>query len=102
MYVFILKQGEERAVQRNEQRLADLKELSNTIAPLHLRRIHPAKPAAVVALCDWTTDKVFEIATQKRKAKVKAEEDKYLQTLSVVLTPLYIVMMALYLLFRLQ
>ncbi|XP_076121399.1 envoplakin [Alosa pseudoharengus] len=50
-------EGEERAVERNEQRLADLKELSTTIAPLHLRRLRPTKPVNVVALCDWTTDK---------------------------------------------
>ncbi|KAL2101071.1 hypothetical protein ACEWY4_002832 [Coilia grayii] len=50
-------EGEERAVERNEQRLADLKELSTSIAPLPLRRTRPTKQAPIVALCDWTTDK---------------------------------------------
>lgn len=61
-----LPQGEERAVERNEQRLADLKELSTTIAPLPLRRTHPTKPATVVALCDWTTGKVLVMARLNR------------------------------------
>ncbi|XP_028842977.1 envoplakin [Denticeps clupeoides] len=52
----LLLEGEERAIERNEQRLADLKVLSKTISPLPIRRIYPTRPATVVALCDWTTD----------------------------------------------
>ncbi|XP_057717649.1 envoplakin [Corythoichthys intestinalis] len=46
-------QGDEPAVKRNEQRLAALRELSQGIAPLKLRRSNLTKPTKVVALCDW-------------------------------------------------
>uniref|UniRef100_A0A3B4CHT7 Desmoplakin SH3 domain-containing protein n=1 Tax=Pygocentrus nattereri TaxID=42514 RepID=A0A3B4CHT7_PYGNA len=49
-------EGEERAVQRNERRLADLREFCSGIAPLPLRRT-PSIRCPVVALCDWSTDK---------------------------------------------
>ncbi|XP_056144262.1 envoplakin-like [Lampris incognitus] len=51
--VLMALEGDEPAVERNEQRLAALKELSHTIAPLKLRRIRPTKPTDVVSLCDW-------------------------------------------------
>ncbi|XP_066531921.1 envoplakin [Hoplias malabaricus] len=47
---------EERAVQRNERRLAELKEFCSGIAPLPLRRT-PSVRCPVVALCDWKTEK---------------------------------------------
>ncbi|XP_016113825.1 envoplakin-like isoform X1 [Sinocyclocheilus grahami] len=48
---------EERSVVRNEQRLADLRELCTSIAPLHLRRSTTDKPINAIALCDWSTEK---------------------------------------------
>ncbi|XP_034568149.1 envoplakin [Notolabrus celidotus] len=49
-------EGDEPAVRRNEERLAALKELSGTIAPLKLRRVQPTKPTPAVALCDWADE----------------------------------------------
>ncbi|XP_076866375.1 envoplakin b [Brachyhypopomus gauderio] len=49
-------ESEERAVQRNEQKLAKLKEASGGIAPLTLRRISSTR-CPVVAICDWNTEK---------------------------------------------
>ncbi|XP_072531240.1 envoplakin [Salminus brasiliensis] len=49
-------EGEERAVQRNERRLADLRQFCNRVAPLPLRRSTTTK-LPVEALCDWSTDK---------------------------------------------
>uniref|UniRef100_A0A4W6BNQ2 Envoplakin b n=1 Tax=Lates calcarifer TaxID=8187 RepID=A0A4W6BNQ2_LATCA len=45
--------GDEPAVKRNEQRLADLRESSSNVTPLKLRRMQPTKPTMVVSLCDW-------------------------------------------------
>ncbi|TRY95699.1 hypothetical protein DNTS_022110 [Danionella cerebrum] len=55
--VLLQLEGEERSMVRNEQRLADLKQLSSSIAPLHLRRNTMSKPISAVALCDWSTEK---------------------------------------------
>ncbi|KAF5906033.1 envoplakin-like [Clarias magur] len=49
-------EGEERAVQRNERRLAELKEQCSKVPPLPLRRTQFGN-FPVVALCDWSTDK---------------------------------------------
>ncbi|MCI4395277.1 hypothetical protein PGIGA_G00178520 [Pangasianodon gigas] len=49
-------EGEERAVQRNERRLAELKELCTKVPPLPLRRAQYGN-FPVVAVCDWKTDK---------------------------------------------
>ncbi|KAK1785644.1 hypothetical protein P4O66_018995, partial [Electrophorus voltai] len=49
-------ESEERAVQRNDQKLAKLKEASVSIAPLPLRRISSTR-CPVLAICDWSTDK---------------------------------------------
>ncbi|KAL7826628.1 hypothetical protein AOLI_G00318370 [Acnodon oligacanthus] len=54
--ILIQLEGEERAVQRNERRLAELREFCSGIAPLPLRRT-PSIRCPVVALCDWSTDK---------------------------------------------
>ncbi|XP_054464216.1 envoplakin [Anoplopoma fimbria] len=51
--VLMALEGDEPAVKRNEQRLADLRELSSTIVPLKLRRMKPTKPTTAVSLCDW-------------------------------------------------
>ncbi|KAK3508595.1 hypothetical protein QTP70_034261, partial [Hemibagrus guttatus] len=49
-------EGEERAVQRNERRLAELRELCYRVPPLPLRRAQYGN-FSVEALCDWNTDK---------------------------------------------
>ncbi|XP_068574937.1 envoplakin [Cebidichthys violaceus] len=51
--VLMALEGDEPAVKRNEQRLADLRELSSTILPLKLRRTKPTKATTAVSLCDW-------------------------------------------------
>ncbi|KAM3624301.1 uncharacterized protein V6R79_021794 [Siganus canaliculatus] len=55
--VLLQLEAEEKAVQNNEQLLADLRKRSTTIAPLKLRRTNPTRPITVEALCDWDTDK---------------------------------------------
>ena len=54
----VCHQAEEKAVQNCEQKLADLRKRSTTIAPLKLRRTNPNRPITVESLCDWETDKV--------------------------------------------
>uniref|UniRef100_A0A8C1B6Y7 SH3 domain-containing protein n=1 Tax=Cyprinus carpio carpio TaxID=630221 RepID=A0A8C1B6Y7_CYPCA len=55
--ILLTLEGEERSIMRNEQRLADLRELCTNIAPLHLRRSKTDKPISAIALCDWSTEK---------------------------------------------
>ncbi|XP_030646457.1 envoplakin [Chanos chanos] len=55
--ILLQLESEERAIERNQQRLADLRELCSTFAPLPLRRTRPSKSTSVIALCDWKTDK---------------------------------------------
>uniref|UniRef100_A0A3Q4GEQ8 Envoplakin-like n=1 Tax=Neolamprologus brichardi TaxID=32507 RepID=A0A3Q4GEQ8_NEOBR len=40
-------------MKRNEQRLAALKELSDSVVPLKLRRMQLSKLTTVISLCDW-------------------------------------------------
>ncbi|KAK5856784.1 hypothetical protein PBY51_008354 [Eleginops maclovinus] len=54
--VLMALEGDEPAVKRNEQRLSDLRELSNSVVPLKLRRTAPTKPTTVKALCDWADE----------------------------------------------
>lgn len=46
-------QGEEPAVQRNEQRLAALRKLGSSVVPLKQRRLPPGRATPALALCDW-------------------------------------------------
>ncbi|KAK2916917.1 hypothetical protein Q8A67_001291 [Cirrhinus molitorella] len=69
--ILLTLEGEERSVIRNEQRLADLRELCTNIAPLHLRRTTANKPINAIALCDWSTDK----GSVKRSDKVTLLSD---------------------------
>ncbi|XP_067237291.1 envoplakin [Chanodichthys erythropterus] len=55
--ILLQLEGEERSILRNEQRLADLRELCTSISPLHLRRSTANKPVSAIALCDWSTEK---------------------------------------------
>ncbi|XP_062402338.1 envoplakin a [Sardina pilchardus] len=55
--ILLQLQAEERAVQRGEQKLADLRKRSTSIAPLKLRRSNPSRSKAIEALCDWSTPK---------------------------------------------
>ncbi|XP_026096154.1 envoplakin [Carassius auratus] len=55
--ILLTLEAEERSVMRNEQRLADLRELCTNIAPLPLRRSTTDKHISAIALCDWSTDK---------------------------------------------
>ncbi|KAI5087428.1 envoplakin [Silurus meridionalis] len=54
--ILIQLEGEERAVQRNERRLVELRDMCTKVPPLPLRRAQNGKHP-VVALCDWKTDK---------------------------------------------
>ncbi|XP_047671620.1 envoplakin-like [Tachysurus fulvidraco] len=54
--ILLQLEGEERAVQRNERRLIELKELCDKVPPLPQRRAQYGN-CSVVALCDWKTDK---------------------------------------------
>ncbi|GAA6089265.1 envoplakin-like, partial [Tachysurus ichikawai] len=54
--ILLQLEGEERAVQRNERRLIELKELCDKVPPLQQRRAQYGN-CSVVALCDWKTDK---------------------------------------------
>ncbi|XP_073727004.1 envoplakin a isoform X1 [Misgurnus anguillicaudatus] len=50
-------EAEERALQRNEQLLADLRKRSTTISPIKFRHTAPSKTTTVESLCDWKTPK---------------------------------------------
>ncbi|XP_035037145.1 envoplakin [Hippoglossus stenolepis] len=54
--ILLALEGDEPALKRNEQRLASLRETSGKVWPLKLRRTTPAKPMAVVSLCDWADE----------------------------------------------
>ncbi|XP_067086956.1 envoplakin-like isoform X1 [Osmerus mordax] len=54
--VLLQLEGELSALERNEQRLLALRQLSSNIAPLRLRRLPPTKPTTLLALCDWTNE----------------------------------------------
>lgn len=45
-------------MKRNEQRLAALRELSDSVVPLKLRRMQLSKPTTVISLCDWIDEEV--------------------------------------------
>ncbi|XP_041672847.1 envoplakin [Cheilinus undulatus] len=66
-------EGDEPAVKRNEDRLADLKELSSTVAPLKLRRLQPSKPTTVVSLCDWEDE--GDVVRRGDLLKLKSNSD---------------------------
>ncbi|XP_028310611.1 envoplakin [Gouania willdenowi] len=51
--ILLSLEGDEPALRRNDQRLADLKELSSRVVPLKLRRLPVSKPTTAMALCDW-------------------------------------------------
>lgn len=51
--ILLALEGDEPAVKRNEQRLAALRELSDSVVPLKLRRMQLSKPTTVISLCDW-------------------------------------------------
>lgn len=46
-------EGDEPAVERNEQRLAALRKLGSSVAPLKQRRLPPGKATPALSLCDW-------------------------------------------------
>ncbi|XP_072298537.1 envoplakin-like [Eucyclogobius newberryi] len=46
-------EGDDPALQRNEQRLSALRDLSRTVVPLKERRSTPSSTTPVVSLCNW-------------------------------------------------
>ncbi|KAG5853745.1 hypothetical protein ANANG_G00029530 [Anguilla anguilla] len=70
-------EGEERAMQRNEQLLADLKKRSTSIAPLKLRHSPLPKPVTVESLCDWNTDKGTVTRGEKLLLKSNADNENW-------------------------
>ncbi|KAJ8283836.1 hypothetical protein COCON_G00026860 [Conger conger] len=71
--ILLQLEGEERAMQRNEQDLADLKTRSTSITPLKLRRSQLNKPVSVESLCDWSTKKAS--VTRGEKLLLKSNSD---------------------------
>ncbi|GAA6215524.1 envoplakin-like [Lates japonicus] len=71
--VLLALEGDEPAVKRNEQRLADLRESSSNITPLKLRRMQPTKPTTVVSLCDWADEE--DMVRRGEKLILKSNSD---------------------------
>uniref|UniRef100_A0A8C7G881 Envoplakin-like n=1 Tax=Oncorhynchus kisutch TaxID=8019 RepID=A0A8C7G881_ONCKI len=71
--ILLQLEGDERAIERNEQRLVALREFSSTIAPLKLRRLRPTKPTPVVSLCEWTNGE--DSVSQAEKLMLKSNLD---------------------------
>uniref|UniRef100_UPI0037E77371 envoplakin n=1 Tax=Semicossyphus pulcher TaxID=241346 RepID=UPI0037E77371 len=69
----LVLEGDEPAVKRNEERLAALRELSGTVAPLRSRRVQPTKPTSVVSLCDWADDE--DTVRRGEKLNLKSNAD---------------------------
>ncbi|KAJ8264115.1 hypothetical protein GJAV_G00145350 [Gymnothorax javanicus] len=70
-------EGEERAMQRNEQLLADLRTRSTSIVPLKLRRTPVKKPINVESLCDWSTNKGSVTRGEKLVLKSNADNEAW-------------------------
>ncbi|KAM4635679.1 envoplakin [Polymixia lowei] len=66
-------EGDEPAVERNQQRLAALKELSSSITPVNLRRTRPTKPTNVVSLCEWEDEE--DSVSRGEKLLLKSNSD---------------------------
>ncbi|XP_036392249.1 envoplakin a [Megalops cyprinoides] len=75
--ILLQLEGEERALQRSEQLLADLRKRSTGIAPLKLRRTLPSKPVSVESLCDWSTDKASVTRGEKLTLKSNLNNEKW-------------------------
>lgn len=75
--ILLTLEGDEPAIVRNEQRLAALKELSTSVAPLKLRYTRPTKPTSVVALCDWTDEEDSISRGEKLTLKSNAINEKW-------------------------
>ncbi|XP_018554124.1 envoplakin [Lates calcarifer] len=71
--VLLALEGDEPAVKRNEQRLADLRESSSNVTPLKLRRMQPTKPTMVVSLCDWADEE--DMVRRGEKLILKSNSD---------------------------
>eukprot|EP00063_Salmo_salar_P074208 XP_014049043.1 PREDICTED: envoplakin-like [Salmo salar] len=71
--ILLQLEGDERAIERNEQRLIALREFSSTVAPLKLRRLRPTKPTPVVSLCEWTNGE--DSVSQAEKLMLKSNLD---------------------------
>lgn len=71
--ILLQLEGDERAIERNEQRLVALREFSSTVAPLKLRRLRPTKPTPVVSLCEWTNGE--DSVSQAEKLMLKSNLD---------------------------
>ncbi|KAJ7992766.1 hypothetical protein DPEC_G00282090 [Dallia pectoralis] len=72
--ILLLLESDERAMQRNEQRLVALREFSSTIAPLKLRRVPITKPTPLLSLCEWTNGE--DSVSQGEKLMLKSNSDK--------------------------
>ncbi|KAM8771445.1 envoplakin a [Acanthopagrus schlegelii] len=70
-------EAEEKAVQNCEQKLADLRKRSTTIAPLKLRRTNPNRPITVESLCDWETDKDSLSRGEKLTLKSNSDSERW-------------------------
>ncbi|KAM6913834.1 envoplakin-like [Lycodopsis pacificus] len=73
--VLMVLEGDEPAVKRNEQRLADLRELSSTILPLKSRRMKPTKATTAVALCDWADFSPRDTVRRGEALNLKSNSD---------------------------
>ncbi|KAJ8399686.1 hypothetical protein AAFF_G00407910 [Aldrovandia affinis] len=75
--ILLQLEGEERALQRSEQLLADLKKRSSSIAPLKLRRSQPSRPTTVESLCDWNTDRASVARGEKLILKSNLDNENW-------------------------
>ncbi|XP_038845213.1 envoplakin-like [Salvelinus namaycush] len=75
--ILLQLEGDERAIERNEQRLVALREFSSTIAPLKLRRLRPTKPTPVVSLCEWTNGEDSVSQAEKLMLKSNLDDEKW-------------------------
>ncbi|XP_031726665.1 envoplakin-like [Anarrhichthys ocellatus] len=73
--VLMALEGDEPAVKRNEQRLADLRQLSSRILPLKSRRMKPTKATTVVALCDWADSCSRDTVRRGEALSLKSNSD---------------------------
>ncbi|KAK0149055.1 Envoplakin [Merluccius polli] len=70
-------EADEPAVERNEQRLAALRELSTGVAPLKLRRVPPNRNTSALSLCDWMDQGDQMTRGEKLSLKSNLDDSKW-------------------------
>ncbi|KAJ0058417.1 hypothetical protein NL108_014138, partial [Boleophthalmus pectinirostris] len=75
--VVLAIEGDEPALQRNEQRLSALRDLSRTVVPLKQRWNPPSSSTRVVSLCNWTVPQGSVTRGQNLTLKSNADLKKW-------------------------